>query len=293
MSVKQMSRVWELELAPNKRLVLLAYADHADDEGNHVFPSLARIAHKTGYHRDQVRRISRELVGDKLMVLVAPADAGARRPAEYKLTLENGVNLAPFKARDTGSKMPPDPPHLGANDPPHLGAPMQPEPSLEPSVKDTNVSSRGNAARQADASPTGFEKQKKAEEEYDAIIAQHGKLGRTLSLFVESAANQRTKTGELKPTTKLKDYGMPFLQAIEDLPRETLTHGLDSAIRNKAKKFGYVLAAAEGYDPKVHERFKQRADESNENESSHQERRKNEADDRQRQMEEVFGRTAT
>lgn len=34
MSVKQMALVWDLDLPPNKRLVLLAYADHADDDGD-------------------------------------------------------------------------------------------------------------------------------------------------------------------------------------------------------------------------------------------------------------------
>jgi hypothetical protein len=120
-------------------------------------------------------------------------------------------------------------------------------------VKDTNVSSRGTAA---DASATGSEKQEKAKQEYDHILADNGKLGKKLSLFVESAAQQRNKTGELKPTTKLRDYAEPFVSAFGTLSQEQLAYGLDAAIRNKAKKFGYVLAAAEGYDPKVHERFK-------------------------------------
>jgi hypothetical protein len=119
--------------------------------------------------------------------------------------------------------------------------------------KDTNVSSRGNAAI---ASPTGSEKQKKAEEEYDAIVGNFGSLGKKLSLFVESAAQQRNKTGELRATTKLRDYAEPFVDALDTLSREQLSYGLDAAIRNKAKRFAYVLAAVEGYDPMVHERFK-------------------------------------
>jgi hypothetical protein len=121
MSVEQMAEVWKLELAPNKRLVLLAYADHADEDGNNVFPSLARIAHKTGYSRDQVRRISRELKDDNLMVLVNGATS--TKPAEYKLTLWRGSKLPPLKPR-----------RGVAHDPSRVGAPMPPEPSVEPSV---------------------------------------------------------------------------------------------------------------------------------------------------------------
>ncbi len=129
-------------------------------------------------------------------------------------------------------------------------------------VRDTNVSPRRD---NADAlPPTGLEKKKKAfnqkqeraREEYEAIVAS-SKLGRKLSLFVESAAQKRNRGGSLRFTTKLKDYGKPFLEALDSLPADALVFGLDAAVRNKAKTFPYVIAAAEGYDPSVHERFKQ------------------------------------
>lgn len=129
MSVKQMGLVWDLDLPPNQRLVLLAYADHADDDGNNVFPSLARMAHKTGYSKDQVRRISRELTADNLMELVERSP-GHGRPHRYRLTLENGSKLQPFEPRRNGCNLPSP---TGANDPSGIGAPVQPEPSLEPS----------------------------------------------------------------------------------------------------------------------------------------------------------------
>jgi hypothetical protein len=133
-----MALVWDLGLEHAKKYVLLAYADHADDQGYNVYPSLGRIAHKTGYSRDQIRRISRQLVEAELMVLVAPADAARRRPAEYRLTLENGKELEPFTARHTGGNTQPGgPPHPGANDPPGVGAPVPPEPSVEPSLTPT------------------------------------------------------------------------------------------------------------------------------------------------------------
>ncbi len=137
MSVRQMGIVWELDLAPNKRLVLLAYADHADDDGEHVYPSLARVARKTGYSRDQVRRISRELVEDGLMELVEKNPDGnpnGNRPHRYRMTLEGGSKLPPLKPR----RKPRDEGGVVANDPSPVGAPMPPEPSLGTVIQDTS-----------------------------------------------------------------------------------------------------------------------------------------------------------
>lgn len=144
MSVRQMSKVWELDLEPNKRLVLLAYADHADDDGAHVFPSLDRVAHKTGYSRDQTKRISRQLRDDGLMELVAEG-RGRGNPSEYRLTLENGCSLPPFKSRrEKGASEPPIAPEKGASES-KKGAPMPPEPSQrtvkEPSGSEEETSS--------------------------------------------------------------------------------------------------------------------------------------------------------
>jgi Helix-turn-helix domain len=120
MSVKQMGMVWDLDLPANKKLVLLAYADHADHDGGSVYPSLGRIAHKTGYSRRQVIRTAHELVKSGLMEKVRESTHDA--PAEYRLRLERGDILAPLRKRGV------------TNDPPGVGSQMSPEPSLEPSV---------------------------------------------------------------------------------------------------------------------------------------------------------------
>lgn len=57
MSAKVSGAVWDLELPHNEKLVLLAMADHADHNGNNVYPSLRLIAWKTDYDERQVRRI--------------------------------------------------------------------------------------------------------------------------------------------------------------------------------------------------------------------------------------------
>lgn len=57
MSGKATGMVWELDLPHAQQFVLLAMADHADQEGAKIFPSVADIAWKTGYSDRQVRRI--------------------------------------------------------------------------------------------------------------------------------------------------------------------------------------------------------------------------------------------
>lgn len=135
MSVKQMGLVWELDLAPNKRLVLLAYADHADDDGDNVYPSLGRVAHKTGYSPQQIRRISRELVSDGLMELVEK-NVGRSNANRYRLTLEKGVKMEPFTPkREAAKKVPSEPQKVTSL--PEKVPPVVPEPS-EPSVEPSN-----------------------------------------------------------------------------------------------------------------------------------------------------------
>lgn len=88
MSVKVMGRVWELDLPANEKFVLLALADHADHDGNNVFPGLELIAFKTGYTTQQVRRIERKL--EKRGILIAVNRKPGKR-IEYRIDTNIGV----------------------------------------------------------------------------------------------------------------------------------------------------------------------------------------------------------
>jgi hypothetical protein len=68
MSVKIMGMVWDLEIGRDEKLVLLAYADHADHSGENIFPSVSRIARKTGYSERSVQSITRRLEEAGLLV---------------------------------------------------------------------------------------------------------------------------------------------------------------------------------------------------------------------------------
>lgn len=90
-----MSAVWELDLSQTEKLVLLAFADHADDAGQ-CWPSLVRVAWKSGLGHRQVQRTVRQLVGKKLLEVAAGKFGGRGTSVTYRVHPEKGVKLAPF-----------------------------------------------------------------------------------------------------------------------------------------------------------------------------------------------------
>ena len=70
MSGKVSGMIWDLDLPHSQAWVLLAMADHADHEGNNVFPSVDLIAWKTNYSERQVQRIVKQLRDGKILIPV-------------------------------------------------------------------------------------------------------------------------------------------------------------------------------------------------------------------------------
>jgi len=91
-----MAAVWQLDLAQNEKLVLLAFADHADDEGR-CYPSIGRVAWKSGYSRRSVQRIVRKLAASGVLD-VEDSRGGRSRPGLYRVVPEKGAKLTPFVA---------------------------------------------------------------------------------------------------------------------------------------------------------------------------------------------------
>lgn len=96
MSAKAMGRVWDLDLPHNKRLVLLAMADHADHEGRNIYPSTDLIAWKTGYSYRQVQRVIDTLIADGILVIVK--QARQQRPPTYDMDFHAGTIKQPFNS---------------------------------------------------------------------------------------------------------------------------------------------------------------------------------------------------
>lgn len=95
MSVKIMAEVWELDVPQNRKLVLLAFADHADDAGV-CFPGVARVAWKTGFSVRQIRRVTGELRKAGLLGEISSSDGGRGKTRVYRIQPEKGVKLTPF-----------------------------------------------------------------------------------------------------------------------------------------------------------------------------------------------------
>lgn len=94
MSIRIMSDVWELDLPRDEKIVLLAFADHCNDEG-FCYPSVSRIARKSGYSDRSIQRKISSLVGSGL--LEASSRSGGRgQTALYRVLPEKGDKLAPF-----------------------------------------------------------------------------------------------------------------------------------------------------------------------------------------------------
>lgn len=129
-----MGQVWDLELPAAKLLVLLAMTDHADHNGENIFPSVELVAWKTGYSESQARRIMKSLVKDGIL----EAQPRPGKTTVYAVHLENGKQKEPFKRLNTGYQndtpaIAMTPQGLQSYDTPTPAIAMTPEPSLEPS----------------------------------------------------------------------------------------------------------------------------------------------------------------
>jgi hypothetical protein len=80
-----MGMVWESGLPKNMKMTLLAYADHASDDGGDVFPGEKWMADKTSDSPGNVRRVTKLLIEDGVLVRVLRGQPGQR--AEFRIDL--------------------------------------------------------------------------------------------------------------------------------------------------------------------------------------------------------------
>jgi Cdc6-related protein, AAA superfamily ATPase len=69
MSVKVMGEVWDLDIPHSEKFVLLAMADHAHDDGTHVYPSVRHICRKTSMSERAVRGVLKKLRERGLLIV--------------------------------------------------------------------------------------------------------------------------------------------------------------------------------------------------------------------------------
>lgn len=116
MSIKLMSQVWELDLPPGEKLVLLALADQANDEGRQCWPSVDTIAGRSGQGERTVRRALKDLEtkghltrshreGTSTQYHVHPCQSGTpAKSAPLPNTTQTPAKLAPKPSRTTNTK---------------------------------------------------------------------------------------------------------------------------------------------------------------------------------------------
>ena len=142
MSNRIQGAVWEMDLEQGEKLVLLALADHADHEGNNVFPGKGLVAWKTGYSERQVARIMDKLEELRILVCVESRPGYSKK---YRIDIDAAPRLEPRGPRakranpchgvtpDTVSPLTPcrpHPRHSCVTPTPDIA--MSPEPPLEP-----------------------------------------------------------------------------------------------------------------------------------------------------------------
>lgn len=96
MSAKLMGAAYTLELPRNERDVLMAMADHADDDGGSVFPSVAYVAWKTDLSSRSVQRMQRSLERKRILV-VESAQCGRGRTKRWRIDLSAGTRKSSFQ----------------------------------------------------------------------------------------------------------------------------------------------------------------------------------------------------
>ncbi len=134
MSIKLMSRVWEANMKTGThKLVLLAFADHANDEGE-CWPSIRTVAWKTQLSRRQCQRIIHDLLRHGLLEISIPG--GHHRTPTYTV---RGDNLSPLEVSGvTPTTLRGDIHGPGVTNATSGVTPMSPEPSVtvikEPSL---------------------------------------------------------------------------------------------------------------------------------------------------------------
>ena len=105
MSVKLMSMVFDAQgITSTQKLVLLALADHAADDGTSIYPSIETVASKTCLSETAVRKALRELRGGLALIRIARRFT-SRMPNKYAINIPNLSALkrvSPENTQDLG-----------------------------------------------------------------------------------------------------------------------------------------------------------------------------------------------
>lgn len=97
MSIKLMSKVWDLDVDSTSAILLLRICDFATDEGTRIYPSIDRLAHETGVSKSTVKRRIREWKSGGVLRCIRPGGRGAHDTSEYCIDLSMFEVRKPLK----------------------------------------------------------------------------------------------------------------------------------------------------------------------------------------------------
>ena len=102
-----MSLVFEAEFgSPTLKLVALAMADHASDDGRNIYPGYSRLSRKTEFDKSTVSRAIQSLMDER--ILIREKRATDTKPAKFRFDLDvlkrlGGCSVPPVGALPAGS----------------------------------------------------------------------------------------------------------------------------------------------------------------------------------------------
>ncbi len=198
MSVRLMGKVFELDVPAMKKLVLLAMADHARDDGTGCYPAIGTLAAKTSLSVRGVQKTINDLEAAGYLRVAGKMDVkrGVRVDkyrhgvtTEYTLTLDGADRLLFGRRASNPARRAPLTPHAAAANP-------APHDTLTPHT-DAN---QPRTACRGTKDLSGDSESKKAEAA--AVILGSLKIHRAAP--AEATANPRTAAAASKPTRRRK-----------------------------------------------------------------------------------------
>jgi hypothetical protein len=105
LSIRLIESIFTLDIPPTNKLVLIALADHAHKDGTGAYPSIERLAWKTGLSESAVHRAIRQSKRDGLIKPIGNVRGGRGNTTEYKFTLGKSTKGAPRAPFIAGRKL--------------------------------------------------------------------------------------------------------------------------------------------------------------------------------------------
>lgn len=152
-----MAQIFELDIPSTEKLVLLAMADHARDDGTGCYPSIDRLARKSSLTRRGVQKIIRRLEDAGLAVPTERFSGRHQLTTEYRISLgergEQGSLV--FRRGRTPEHNGANVVRGGANQDAQRGEPCSPESSGTIIETPKSVGEADVSQNTCDASPNG------------------------------------------------------------------------------------------------------------------------------------------